>query len=65
MQSSNIKQAHGIVEVAAEALEREVELVLKRLAATPVVRSQQKETPRVTLSLDHTAEQYALCAKNS
>ena len=36
-QSSDIQQAHGVVEVAAEALDREVELVLKRLATHPVV----------------------------
>ncbi|EIE22303.1 hypothetical protein COCSUDRAFT_55997 [Coccomyxa subellipsoidea C-169] len=34
--SSDIEQAHGVVEVAAEALDREVELVLKRLATNPV-----------------------------
>ncbi|BDA43279.1 probable 50S ribosomal protein L9 [Coccomyxa sp. Obi] len=34
--SSDIKQAHGVVEVAAEALDREVEAVLKRLATHPV-----------------------------
>ncbi|CAL8468732.1 g8272 [Coccomyxa elongata] len=34
--SSDIKQAHGVVEVAAEALDREVEAVLKRLAIHPV-----------------------------
>lgn len=37
VQSSDIKQAHGVVEVAAEALDREVEAVLKRLATHPVV----------------------------
>ena len=37
VQSSDIKQAHGVVEVAAEALDREVEAVLKRLATHPIV----------------------------
>jgi hypothetical protein len=37
LQSSGIKQAEGVVDLAADVLEKEVEAVLKALASKPVV----------------------------